>query len=76
MFYGPGSSNLDMSVLKKVPLKESLHLEFRFDFFNSFNHAQFFGPETIDDEILSPAFGQVISSAPPRLIQVAVKLVF
>jgi hypothetical protein len=76
MFYGPGSANFDMTLVKKIPLKESLHLEFRLDVFNVFNHAQFFGPETIEDEILSPAFGQVISSAPPRLVQAALKIAF
>lgn len=39
----PGINAWDMSLQKNVPLKEKAHLEFRFDFFNAFNHTQFSG---------------------------------
>jgi hypothetical protein len=36
---GPGQSNVDFSVLKRLPIHESKTLDFRVDFFNLFNHA-------------------------------------
>jgi hypothetical protein len=49
---------------------------FRLDAFNVFNHAQFFGPISVDGNISSTTFGQVVSAAPPRLMQAAVKVNF
>ncbi len=37
----PGINNWDISLQKNIPLKERLHLEFRIDAFNAFNHPQF-----------------------------------
>jgi hypothetical protein len=44
--------------------------------FNAFNHAQFFGPSAVDGNISSPTFGQIVNAAPPRLMQIALKLFF
>jgi hypothetical protein len=76
LFYGPGIVNFDMALSKTVRLAESKLLLFRLEAFNAFNHAQFFGPASVDGEITSSSFGQVVSAAPPRLVQVAVKLGF
>jgi hypothetical protein len=75
-FYGPGINNFDMALLKTVRLKESTSLQFRLEAFNVFNHAQFYGPASVDGNINSSTFGQVVSAAPPRLIQAGVKLEF
>jgi Carboxypeptidase regulatory-like domain/TonB dependent receptor len=75
-FYGPGINNYDMTLSKNLPLRESASLDFRVDAFNVFNHAQFFGPISVDGNISSTTFGQVVSAAPPRLMQAAVKLNF
>ena len=40
---GPGISNWDVSLQKNVFFKEKVHLEFRVDAFNVFNHTQFSG---------------------------------
>jgi len=40
---GPGYVNTDFSVDKNWRLNERLHLQFRLDFFNLFNHANFRG---------------------------------
>jgi hypothetical protein len=76
MFYGPGEANFDMALLKTVKMGESKALHFRLETFNTFNHAQFFGPTSVIGEITSDAFGQVVSSAPPRLVQLAAKFSF
>ena len=75
-FYGPGIDNYDMALLKSVSLTESKSLQFRFEGFNIFNHAQFYGPAAVNGNINSSTFGEVVSAASPRLMQAAVKLVF
>jgi len=42
--YGPGRWNWDMALLKDIPLRESLKLEFRADALDVFNHPQFGQP--------------------------------
>jgi carboxypeptidase family protein/TonB-dependent receptor-like protein len=76
MFYGPGVANFDLALAKSVSLGEARSIQFRLEMFNTFNHAQFFGPAAVNGEITSSAFGQVVSAAAPRLIQAAVKLAF
>jgi hypothetical protein len=75
-FYGPGLDNYDMALLKTLRPTESTSLQFRVEAFNIFNHAQFFGPQSVDGNIGSSTFGQVVSAAPPRLLQVAAKFIF
>jgi carboxypeptidase family protein len=75
-FYGPGIDNYDMALLKTIPLTESKSLQFRFEGFNVFNHAQFYGPASVNGNINSSSFGEVVSAAPPRLMQAAVKITF
>jgi hypothetical protein len=75
-FYGPGLDNYDLALQKSVPLTESKSLQFRFEGFNVFNHAQFYGPASVNGNINSPRFGEVVSAAAPRLVQVAVKFIF
>ena len=75
-FYGPGISNFDMTLAKRLRINESKSLEFRLEAFNVFNHAQFYGPASVDGEVNDPNFGKVISAAAPRLIQLAAKFTF
>ena len=77
-FHGPGMGNFDMALLKNVRLTEAKSLQFRLEGFNVFNHAQFFGPQSVDGNIanLGTTFGQVVSANPPRLIQVGAKFFF
>jgi len=75
-FSGPGLDNFDIALLKSVRLSESKSLQLRLEAFNVFNHAQFFGPQSVDGNIDSPTFGQVVNAGPPRLVQLAAKFVF
>jgi hypothetical protein len=68
--------NVDLALAKMVNLGESRALQFRLETFNTFNHAQFFGPATVIGEITSSAFGQVVSAMSPRLVQLAAKMTF
>ncbi|MGA9390058.1 MAG: carboxypeptidase regulatory-like domain-containing protein [Candidatus Sulfotelmatobacter sp.] len=75
-FYGPGIDNYDAALIKNLPLSESKSLQLRFEGFNIFNHAQFYGPSSVNGNINSASFGQVVSAAAPRLMQVAIKFIF
>jgi hypothetical protein len=75
-FYGPGMLNFDLALLKNFRLSESKALQFRLETFNTFNHTQFFGPAAINGDHDSDLFGRAVKTAPPRLMQVALKFTF
>jgi carboxypeptidase family protein/TonB-dependent receptor-like protein len=71
---GPGQNNWDMSLAKSFAIREGRSLQFRSEFFNTFNHAQFSNPITVAS---APNFGQIsTTSVSPRIIQLALKYVF
>lgn len=73
-FRGPGRTNVDFSIAKITPIYgERLTMELRAEFFNLFNHAEFNDPNT---NITSSTFGQVTTTAAPRILQFAAKFSF
>lgn len=72
-FSGPGLNNWDMALAKEVHITEQMYFDFRFEFFNVFNHAQFGTPSGL---INSSDFGVVTSANDPRIGQVAGKFYF
>jgi hypothetical protein len=71
---GPGINNFDFSVQKQLQIGEKEHFEFRAEFFNIFNHAQFLNPDgNISD---GSDFGLVKHTRDPRNIQFALKFAF
>jgi hypothetical protein len=75
-FYGPGINNYDMVVRKITKVTESSSWEFRFETFNTFNHAQFYGAGSVDGNRDDATFGRILKSQPGRVSQVALKLNF
>ena len=75
-FYGPGMNNFDMALAKNLRVSESKSLQLRLEAFNVFNHTQFFGASSVDGNISSSTFGQVVNAAPPRLVQLGAKFLF
>jgi hypothetical protein len=67
--------NEDLSIFKRVPIREQLEVEFRAEFYNAFNRVVFGNPSS---DWNSPAsFGQVGSTATdPRQIQFMLKIHF
>jgi len=63
-------------VEKTTALPKGMSVELRAEAFNVFNHGQFFGPASVSGNISSTNFGQVQSSSPPRLMQLAARLRF
>ena len=81
--YGPRFVNTDFSVIKDIPLslREGMGLQFRAEFFNLFNHPQFFltgYSGTGEQDINTPSSFGVINNTVnnPRLVQFALKLKF
>ncbi|MGC2447410.1 MAG: carboxypeptidase-like regulatory domain-containing protein, partial [Candidatus Sulfotelmatobacter sp.] len=81
--YGPRFVNTDFSLIKDFPFtfREGMNLQFRAEFFNLFNHPQFFLPGIGNSgmqDINTPSSFGVISNTVnnPRLIQFALKLKF
>jgi hypothetical protein len=58
-FNGPVFFDEDLSIIKKIPIRESMNLELRGDAFNVFNHPTFF---VGDQNINSATFGTVNST--------------
>ncbi len=75
-FYGPGADNTDLTIAKSTQLRDQSTLELRLEAFNVFNHGQFFGPASVSGNLSSTNFGQLQSSSPPRLLQLAARLKF
>lgn len=72
-FHGPGTINFDMAMHKTFKLGERTDLEYRAEFFNAFNHAQFINPS---GNVSSSNFGEVTSAKDPRIIQMGMRLSF
>ena len=74
---GPGINNWDFSVQKDFKFGEGRAVEFRSEFFNAFNHVQFYSPTYQNGAIGGDGqFGQVTSDRGPRVIQFALKVYF
>jgi hypothetical protein len=75
-FSGPGLENLDVTLSKTLDIREGQALEIRVEAFNVFNHAQFFGPASVEGNVSSTTFGEAVSAMPPRLAQLALRYRF
>jgi len=71
---GPGFWNFDFSMIKRTRISERTNIEFRAEFFNVFNHTNFFTGE--NQTVTSSTFGQVTDTFDPRIIQFALKFNF
>lgn len=72
---GFGVNNWDFSAVKNfgiTPLGEQSRLQLRFEWFNFFNHTQFFNPAATQN--IPATFGIVTSAADPRILQIGAKL--
>ena len=74
-FYGPGTNNWDISLLKnfRFDSNEAHSLEFRLETYNTFNHTEF---SSVSTGITSSNFGQFTATNPSRIVVLALKLKF
>jgi len=79
---GPGIANSDVTVFKNIPLAgDRRRLQLRWEIYNVFNHTQFSGVDTTArfdaaGNQVNARFGQITSTRTPRVMQVAVRVVF
>jgi hypothetical protein len=79
---GPDFVNTDFSLIKQFKLPwENMGLNFRAEFFNLFNHAQFATPNSTGSlgipDFAAPGFGSIAATVNnPRLVQFGLKLTF
>ena len=73
-FRGPDRTNVNLTMAKITPLwGERVKSEIRADFFNLLNHTEFGDPNVT---ITNAQFGQISTTAQPRVIQLALRLTF
>ncbi len=78
----PGTSIVDFSLLKNIPLSDRHRLQFRAEFFNLFNHANFDFPERFCAGTITgapctaPQFGRIGAARDPRILQFGLKFLF
>jgi hypothetical protein len=70
---GPGINNLDLALFKNFDLARGSRIQFRFESFNTFNHAQFNAPIV---NVADNRFGRITSARPGRINQIGLKLLF
>ena len=72
---GPGLQNWDFSIHKKFLFDEKRYFQFRAEFFNIFNHTNFYNPDGHFSD--GPTeFGRITEAQDPRLVQFALKFYF
>ena len=83
---GPGLFNTDAGIYKYFPIKERVIIQFRAEFFNIFNRANFYSPSNLSstgfttgslgDALSGAGFGNILAARDPRIGQLALKLSF
>ncbi|MGC2402322.1 MAG: carboxypeptidase regulatory-like domain-containing protein [Acidobacteriaceae bacterium] len=72
-FHGPGQIDTDAGVGKDTKINERMQLNFRIEFFNVFNHANF---TSVTGDANQGQFGQATNTAPGRIGQISGKFIF
>jgi hypothetical protein len=70
---GPGYRNLDLAVMRRVPMHSDKALELRAEIFNVTNTPPFGAP---NGGLGSAAFGTITTAGDPRVFQLALKFLF
>ncbi len=70
---GPGFNNWDLAIEKNFEFRERWRLQFRTEFFNAWNHAQFENPDSM---VGDANFGQFTRARDAREIQFGLKLLW
>ena len=70
---GPGQFQVDFGLFKNIPITERYRLQFRAEMFNLFNSVNLGNPTT---NASAGNFGRITGADDPRVIQMALKLMF
>ncbi len=72
-YYGPGIANVDLGLAKDFRANERFVTTFRFEMFNAFNRVNLGNPTTAQN---NANFMRITSAGDPRILQLALRLVF
>jgi hypothetical protein len=74
----PGQATWDMGFFKNIPVNDHLRLQFRVEFFNTFNRVNFTQPNQSNqvDQVNAGGFGSIKAANDPRIGQLALKIFF
>jgi hypothetical protein len=70
---GPGNWNLDFALFKNLRFTERWQLQYRWEMFNAFNHANLGNPRS---NIGAARPGQIDTTSEPRIMQMGLRLTF
>lgn len=70
---GPAYTSANVSLYKTFPIKDRLSTQFRGEAFNVFNHPNFLG---VDTGLGDGSYGTVTSAGDPRILELALKVIF
>jgi hypothetical protein len=83
---GPGLFDTDAGIYKIFPIRERINIQFRAEFFNIFNRANFLTPSNLSstgysagslgDALSGGGFGDILAARDPRIGQLALKVIF
>lgn len=78
---GPGRNNWNTSIFKNFVVKEKVNMQLRGEAYNTFNHTQFSGVDTTITYNAAgvntrTSSGQLTSARDPRIMQIAVRIMF
>lgn len=71
---GPYYHSWDLSILKDIPVRERVRLQFRWELFNAFNQVNFNNPS--NTTFGQPAFGTITTAEAARIMQFGLKLYY
>lgn len=70
---GPGLQTINLSLVKNTVFSDRYNLQFRAEFFNALDRANFGLP---DNFVGNPTFGRILTAGDPRRVQLGLKLLF
>ncbi|MEJ7607894.1 MAG: hypothetical protein WKF37_16885 [Bryobacteraceae bacterium] len=70
---GPGFGNYDLSLVRNLRFSERLRMEFRAEAYNLTNSPRWGNPT---NNVNNPNFGQILSAAGERELQLALRITF
>jgi carboxypeptidase family protein len=74
--YGPGSFQLDISLVKRVRIREGINFEFRVDAIDALNSPQWNNPTAANLDINSNNFGSITGATGSRVVVLSARINF
>jgi hypothetical protein len=73
---GPGSQNVDLSLVRVFRVSDLNRMQFRTDIYNALNHPNFIAPPSMQNFVDSPEFGALFVARSPRIVQFGLKFLW